>query len=424
MSKRKYRSTALQGVDWSVVQKQLQDQSVVVAVDVAKTAFYAALMTPDREMHVIVRWQHPFETRCLVETLQQQLADRAWVVVMEPTGTYGDPLRHLFKAGGIPVYRAAPNRVHKAAELYDGVPSLHDAKACHVIGRLHLEGSTERWLEPTAERRALKAELRQLEQHQERRQRGLNRLEALLARHWPEASHLLSLDSATLLTLLAHYGDPAAIACAPEEARQLMRRVSRGGMLEASREHLLASAEGTIGVPCEEAERHLLQALAEDLLAQRQKIRRLEKGLRSRLDDDGMLSRLSTVVGLVAAVVLLAEVGSPRDYPSSAHYLKALGLNLKERSSGKHKGQLKITKRGPGTARYYVYWAVLRLMKVHPGVRGWCDAKALRDGGHKSKAIVAVMRKLVRAVWHVGNGARFDPDRLFNTERLVLPRAA
>ncbi|MGH8522516.1 MAG: hypothetical protein ACREU9_14085, partial [Gammaproteobacteria bacterium] len=41
----------------------------------------------------------------------------------------------------------------------------------------------------------------------------------------------------------------------------------------------------------------------------------------------------------------------PRAYANSGSYCKAFGLNLKERSSGQHKGQIKITKRGSGPAR-------------------------------------------------------------------------
>jgi len=33
-----------------------------------------------------------------------------------------------------------------------------------------------------------------------------------------------------------------------------------------------------------------------------------------------------------------------------------MGLNLKEQSSGQHKGILRITKRGPGKVRFYLYW--------------------------------------------------------------------
>lgn len=424
MSKRKFRSTALQDVDWTNVREKLKNQPVVVAVDVAKIDFYATLMTPDRQMHVILRWKHPLQTRALVETLQAQLAGMNFVVVMEPTGTYGDPLLDLLHQARIPVYRAAPNRTNKAAELYDGVPSMHDAKACYVIGRLHLENNTERWIEPTAQQRELKAELKLLEMYQERSQRSLNRLEALLARHWPEAPHILSLDSVTLLQTLAHYGSPAAVRAAPEEALQLMCRTGRSGLKPETSAQLLASAETTIGRACEDAERYLLQTLAEDLLAQRLAIRELERRLEARLADDEMLSRLHTVVGRVTALMLLAELGSPQDYPSAAHYLKALGLNLKERSSGKHKGQLKITKRGPSVARRYLYWAALRWLKHNRVVKHWAEAKAQRDGGSKSKAITAIMRKLVRALWHVGRGAIFDPNRLFNVAALPALKAA
>jgi len=59
---------------------------------------------------------------------------------MEPSGTYGDALGWQLREAGIELYRVAPKRVHDAAEVYDGVPSLHDAKAAYLIGRLHLQG--------------------------------------------------------------------------------------------------------------------------------------------------------------------------------------------------------------------------------------------------------------------------------------------
>ena len=36
------------------------------------------------------------------------------------------------------------------------------------------------------------------------------------------------------------------------------------------------------------------------------------------------------------------------------------------------------------------------------------------------KAVVAVMRKLARALWHVGQGKRFDAAKLFDVSRLGL----
>ncbi len=56
-------------------------------------------------------------------------------VVMGPSGTYGDALRWQMTERGLPAWRIGPKRVPDAAEVYDRVPSLHDAKAAYLIGR-------------------------------------------------------------------------------------------------------------------------------------------------------------------------------------------------------------------------------------------------------------------------------------------------
>jgi transposase len=65
----------------------------------------------------------------------------------------------------------------------------------------------------------------------------------------------------------------------------------------------------------------------------------------------------------------------PRKYACARSYQKALGLNLKEKSSGRHVGQLKITKRGSAVARKYLYFAALRLIQSHPVVKAWYKNK-------------------------------------------------
>lgn len=92
--------------------------------------------------------------------------------------------------------------------------------------------------------------------------------------------------------------------------------------------------------------------------------------------------------------MLVAAVGPPQSYPTASSYLKALGLNLKERSSGKHKGQLRITKRGPSLARFYLYFATLSLITHEPVVKQWCGLKTSRPGAVKNKIVIALMRKL------------------------------
>jgi len=120
------------------------------------------------------------------------------------------------------------------------------------------------------------------------------------------------------------------------------------------------------------------------------------------------------------SLVLEAALGSPLDYPNPRSYLKAMGLNLKERSSGKHKGQLKITKRGPSIVRKYHYFVALRWLYTDPVIAQWYRNKVRRDGQLKGKAIVAVMRKLALSLWYIARGDRFDSRKLFNVRALGM----
>ena len=53
-------------------------------------------------------------------------------------------------------------------------------------------------------------------------------------------------------------------------------------------------------------------------------------------------------------------------------------------------------------------------------VQAWYAAKVKRDGGSKARAVVALMRKLVRALFHVARGAPMNTDGLFDVSRLRL----
>ncbi len=68
-----------------------------------------------------------------------------------------------------------------------------------------------------------------------------------------------------------------------------------------------------------------------------------------------------------------------------------------ESSSGKHQGQLKITKRGPSVVRRWLFFSALRLVQRGP-IRGWFEAKKKKDKDRGLGGVVAVMRKLALAV--------------------------
>ncbi len=99
-------------------------------------------------------------------------------------------------------------------------------------------------------------------------------------------------------------------------------------------------------------------------------------------------------------------------------------MNLKERSSGRYQGRLKITKRGPSIVRRWMYFAAMRTVQ-DPPVRSWYEAKKARDKDRGKGALIAVMRKLALASHAVGTrGETFDPARLFPGKRVGKQRRA
>ena len=125
MSKRRYNSIEFKRVDWQQVQEQITGPRVVFAVDVAKEKFVATLLDDEQQGLVTFKWVHPRESAEVIERMSALAQSRAVEAVMEPSGTYGDGLGWLLREAGIPLYRLSPKRVHDAAEVYDGVPSLH-----------------------------------------------------------------------------------------------------------------------------------------------------------------------------------------------------------------------------------------------------------------------------------------------------------
>jgi transposase len=314
---------------------------------------------------------------------------------------------------GVEIHQVSAKRVHDACEVYDGVPSLHDAKAAQVIARLYWEGASRVWVEASEHQRELHAMGRLYRLYQRQYQRQQNRLEAALTRHWPEVCGYLELDSVTLEELLVTYGSAHRLARHAEEARQRMRQISRGRLSGEKIEAVLSCARATLGLPCVQAEQDYLRALGAELRHNRLQREGVAERLVAMTRSDAQLHAMAETIGQVTTALLLAERLDPRDYANSRSYCKALGLNLKERSSGQHKGELKLTKRGSGQARRDLYLATLRLIHRDAFVRGWYERKVQAQGGRsKQKTVVALMRKLSRALWHIARGQAFDARKL------------
>lgn len=417
MNRKPYSAVKIKDVDEDRLRAEVEGKSWVLGLDVGKETMVGALMEQPHEALIRIKWEHPTETREMV-SLMGRLGAKTIQVALEPSGTYGDSVRHQFAKSGFLVFRVSPKRTHDSREVYDGVPSLHDGKSSMLVGMLHLQGLSDPWVERGEKEREMGAALSRMECAEKTHQQYVNRLEAQMARYWPELCHELDLGSATALRLLWEYGGPAGVCAQAGKARGLMRAVGGNFLKAKTIEGVLHSARETLGAPQVEEEKRLVSELAEE--ADRARVR--ANGARRRVEElsgeDEETRGIGSVVGKATACVLKYALGSVERHVCGESFVKCAGLNLKEKSSGKYVGQLKITKRGSGTVRWYLWMAALRLIEKGGVFKAWYDRKVQRDGGRKGRAIVALMRKLLKGLWHVGRGEKFDCGKLFDLRRL------
>jgi len=420
MKKRIYRTMPVNAFQPFSIRREAIGAKLTVGIDIAKVDMVATLVAADKQVLATLRWKAPAENAALIAILHHfRTAEIPVEVAMEPSGTYGDVLRHQLVSHGFPVFMINGKRTSDAQEVYDGVPSLHDAKAAGIIAKLHLDGVSRRFSPLSPDRQQLRAAISVMDLHQQRYLQLVGHLEGSLARHWPELPTILELTSASLMALLARIGGPADVAAQPQQAARLLHGQSRGLLASDTITTVLASARTSVGLPLAGLERDALMAIA----AEAYRALRSAKAARSIVEKLSRLTPatlLAPVVGLSTAAVVLSEVGDATTFSCAAAYAKAMGLNLKEKSSGTMKGQLKITKRGPSRVRQYLWLAVYRWIQIDPIAKAWYLRKKQRDGGRASRAAVALMRKLAKALYHVGRGGIFDSNKLFDVSRLQL----
>jgi transposase len=416
--KRAYRATVVKQVDWEALSAGREGWAVQVGFDVGKEAVLAAVRWEDGRFERPWLVQNPQEVGEFLGLLRQIQGERTVRLAMEPTGTYGDVLRQALWDAGLPLERVGAKAAHDYAEIFDGVPSQHDGKDAAVVAELAALGKSSQW--PYEERSETDQELGYWVDWMDAQQRQgmmwLGRLEALLSRHWPEARQWLGLRSGTLLRALQHYGGPAKLAADREAARRLA--CWGGGYLEKSTiRGLIQSAGQSVGVRQGRIDLERMRQYAGEALGARQEIARSKRRLRKLSIGQEVIQRQGIAVGVPTACVLWVHLGDPSVYHCGEAYRKAMGLNLKERSSGKYQGEVKISKRGYGQVRRWLYFAALRLVS-RGRVGRWYQRKKAKDQERAKRAVVGVMRRLAVALYAVGaEGVAFEPKRLFPGRR-------
>jgi transposase len=139
-------------------------------------------------------------------------------------------------------------------------------------------------------------------------------------------------------------------------------------------------------------------------------IEKVEKEILPYLEQIPYSNSLLSVKGIGAVTVagLIGEVGDFRQFHTLREVMKLAGLDLFEISSGKHQGNRHISKRGRPLLRKLLYFAAINTIRKG-GVMHACYQRHLEKGMPKTKALIAIARKLLGILFAlVRNHSQYD----------------
>jgi len=133
-------------------------------------------------------------------------------------------------------------------------------------------------------------------------------------------------------------------------------------------------------------------------------------------------------VGLIMAAGYVAEVGDAFRFEHSKQIQKLAGLNLKENSSGKHKGKSTISKRGRSRLRAILFQGMLPMVAKNEEFKALHEYYTTREHNplKKKQSLILLCCKLIR-IFHalLTKNVPYDPKKMMSDiKRLSMSAAA
>ncbi|ACL19024.1 transposase IS116/IS110/IS902 family protein [Desulfitobacterium hafniense DCB-2] len=405
--------------------KQLSERSIVIGVDIASELHYArAFDWRGVELGKVFKFENSAEgfknLYAWIERIKRQAQKDSIVVGAEPTGHYWFGLASYLKEQNIKLVLVNPFHVKRSKELDDNHPSKTDAKDPKTIAKLVIEG---RYNEPYIPE-GLYAELRIAVTCRVRIQKEMNsiknRIQRWLKIYFPEHETVFGKFDATSSMLVLQ------VAPLPRDIERLgvegINRIWRDNKLRAvgmkRAKSLYEAAQKSIG--CTEGEscsRMEIQLLLQDYhtkTAQYQAVTETIDGLCRQIPEVAKLLEIKGV-GLVTVAGFLSEVGDIKRFNSPKQIQKLAGLALRESSSGKHKGQTTISKRGRARLRAILFQAVMPLVAKNAEFAEIHNYYTTRTQNplKKKQSLIALSCKLIRVFYAIlTKGTDYDPKKL------------
>jgi len=344
------------------------------------------------------------------------------------SGPYGEPLVHYLIKKPVKMVQVNPMHTKRVKELNDNSPLKTDDKDPRVIADIIKWGHALSIVIPEGDAAYLRRLNNSRERHVRERTALLNQLQQLVFLVFPEFRRVFkNIKCMTPLYLLTHYPTPAAIGVLDKDyLGGELKKKSRGKFKEQHAELLINLAKDSVGI------REGTEGVSMDIrhiLVQLELVNRLiaeiEDEMETALGRIPYSAKLLSIkgFGVVSVAGIIGEVGDFKKFRTRGEIMKLAGLDLYEISSGKWKGQRRISKRGRSLLRKILYYVAIQMIRKNGIMHEYYTR--LTDGGMtRMKALVAVSRKLLGIIYAI---VRDDSEYLVNFEsikRQVIKKAA
>ena len=330
------------------------------------------------------------------------------IVGIEPTGHYWFNLGAYLKNEGILLTMVNPYAVKQSKELDDNSQSKTDQKDPKVIAKLVLDGRYSIPYVPEG----VYADLRIVSGNRYRIQREITQIKNRMSRwfsiYFPEYLEVFgSYESVSSMLLLKKACTPQAILeLGPEGVNQIWRDAKLRAVGIKRAKTLCEAARTSIGsnhgTQAAEYEMRLLLDDYEYKKAQYDASMEEMERLCQQIPESEKLLAIKGI-GLITVAGFIAEVGDLRRFESPRQIQKLAGLSLKENSSGKHKGQTTISKRGRSRLRSVLFNAVIPLIATNPEFHSLHEYYTTREKNplKKKQSVIAISCKLIRVFYAI-----------------------
>ncbi|MBR0050745.1 MAG: IS110 family transposase [Firmicutes bacterium] len=405
--------------------KQVTENTLVIGIDVGSEVNFARAFDwrGMEETKRVFRFSNDTEgfnaLREWSQALQEKTAKTEVLMGCEPTGHYWFPLARYLKEQRIRLVVVNPYHVKQLKELDDNSPKKTDLKDPKTIAKLVVEG---RYSEPYLPE-GIYADLREAVSSRERILKELNaasnRIQRWLKIYFPEYLKVYKkFDAESGLMVLEKAPLPEDVISLGAEGVNRIWRTNRMRAVGMKRAMTLAEAAhdsaGVAGGACARME---LQLLLEDYRTKKNQLCAVTEVLETETLKVPNVKNILAIkgIGIVTIAGFLAEVGDIRRFTSPKQIQKLAGLELKETSSGKHKGRSSISKRGRKRLRKLLFQAVLPMLRCNSEIREVYEyyTTRLKNPLKGKQAVVAVSCKLIRIFWSLlRSGNKYDAERL------------